>query len=103
MTSPHRRDREQLIGVLVPASLSDRPGPCPAPMPALPVPRPPSDLSEDEVLIGVAGPDRSGRVTERALLRALGWSLGHRIGIHAHGEMLVIGSAVAGSMRRPGA
>jgi hypothetical protein len=52
MTSLHRRDHEQLIGVLVPTPLSDRPLPRPAPMPALPVPRPPDDLSDDEVLIG---------------------------------------------------
>jgi hypothetical protein len=65
-------------------------------MPALPVPAPSTDLSEGEVLIGVARPDLSGRVTERALLRALGWVPGHRIDIHPHGEMLVIGSALAG-------
>jgi hypothetical protein len=44
----------------------------------------------------VARPDRSGRLTERGLLRALGWAPGHRIDIHSHGEMLVIASAVAG-------
>jgi hypothetical protein len=65
-------------------------------MPALPVPRPLDDLSEGEVLIGVARPDLSGRLTERGPLRALGWSPGHRIDIHPHGEMLVIASAVAG-------
>ncbi|GIH16052.1 hypothetical protein [Rugosimonospora africana] len=53
-------------------------------------------LSVDEVRIGVARPDLSGRVIERGLLRALGWSPGHRVDIYPHGEMLVIASAVAG-------
>ena len=40
-------------------------------MPALPVSRPPVDLSGAEVVLVVACPDRSGRVTERAVLQAL--------------------------------
>ncbi|HEX5596431.1 MAG TPA: hypothetical protein VFX61_10495 [Micromonosporaceae bacterium] len=94
--TPTRRDREQLIGALIPAPLSDRPRPRPAPMPALPAPRQPGDASPAEVLIGMARPDRSGRVTERGLLRALGWPPGHCIDIHPHDGMLVIASALAG-------
>jgi hypothetical protein len=40
MTPTHRRNREQLIGVLVPVPLADRPQLHPAPIPALPVRRP---------------------------------------------------------------
>jgi hypothetical protein len=96
MTPTRRRDREQLIGALIPVPLSDRPRPRPAPMPALPAPRQPGDASPDEFLIGMARPDRSGRVTERGLLRALRWNPGHRIAINAQDQMLVIASARAG-------
>jgi hypothetical protein len=47
-------------------------------------------------LLGVASPDRSGRVTEPALLQALHWSPGHRIDIRLQAGMLVIASAMAG-------
>jgi hypothetical protein len=65
-------------------------------VPALPAPRQPGDASPDEVLLGLARPDRSGRVIERGLLGALDWSPGHRIDIHPHDGMLVIASALAG-------
>ena len=96
MTPTRRRDREQLIGALIPAPLPDRPRPGPAPMPALPTPRPPAGASPNEILLGVARPDHSGRVTERGLLRALRWDPGHRISIHPYDGMLVIASARAG-------
>jgi hypothetical protein len=94
--TPIRREPEQLIGVLVPAPLLDRPIPRSAPMPALPEPRPPADLSGVEILFGVACPDCSGRVTERGLLRALHGDPGRRIDIHPQHGMLIIGSAPAG-------
>ena len=90
------RDREQLIGVLIPAPLPGRLRPDPAPLPALPAPDSTADASPDSVLIGVARADRSGRVTERGLLDALGWPAGHRIDVHPHDGMLVITSARAG-------
>jgi hypothetical protein len=65
-------------------------------MPALPVSRPPVDLSGAEVVLGVACPDRSGRVTECAVLQALHWTPGHRIDIRPQTGMLVIVSARAG-------
>lgn len=71
MTSTHRPDREQPIGVLVPAPLTNRPRAVPAPIPVLPAPRPPIDLSGAEVVLGMACPDRSGRITDRAVLQAL--------------------------------
>lgn len=96
MTSPRRRDREQLIGALIPTPHPGRPRPRPAPIPALPAPRPPATDPSDEILIGTARPDRSGRVTERGLLRALRWHPGHPIDIHPHDEMLVIASTPTG-------
>ncbi|GAA3774207.1 hypothetical protein GCM10022225_72420 [Plantactinospora mayteni] len=96
MTPTRRLDREQIIGVLIPAPLPARSRPGPAPMPALPAPRPPATASLDEVLIGVARPDRSGRVTEHSLLGALRWPAGHRIDIRPHSGMLVVSSASAG-------
>lgn len=65
-------------------------------MPALPAPRPPVELSVTDLVLGVACPDRSGRVSARALLHALHWSPGHRIGIRAHAGMLVLASAPSG-------
>jgi hypothetical protein len=96
MTSTRRLDREQPIGVLVPVPLADRARPRPASLPALPVSRPSVDLSGAEVVLGVACPDRSGRVTERAVLQALRWNPGHRIDIRPHAGMFVIVSARAG-------
>jgi hypothetical protein len=96
MTSTRRPDREQPIGVLVPVPLADRPRPRPAPIPALPAPRPPVDLSGAEVVLGVACPDRSGRVTERVLLNALRWGPGQRIHIRPQAGILVIVAAAAG-------
>jgi hypothetical protein len=96
MTPTRRLDREQPIGALVPVPLPDRPRPRPAPIPALPVPRPSVDLSGADLVLGVACPDRSGRVTERAVLEALHWLPGHHIDIRPQDGMLVIVSAEAG-------
>jgi len=35
----------------------------------------------EDVLVAVARPDRSGRLSARGLLRALGWGRGHRLGV----------------------
>jgi hypothetical protein len=96
MTPTRRTEREQPIGVLVPVPLVDRPRPRPARLPALPVSRPPVDLSAADVVLGVACPDRSGRVTERAVLQALHWAPGQRIDIRPQAGMLVIVSTSAG-------
>lgn len=40
--------------------------------------------------------DRSGRVTERGLLRVLDWAAGHRIDIRPRTGMLIIASAPTG-------
>jgi hypothetical protein len=41
-------------------------------------------------------PDRSGRVTERRLLRVLHWSPGHCVDIHVDEGMLLVASAGTG-------
>jgi hypothetical protein len=89
VTPTHRRDREQPIGALVPAPMPNRSRPRPAPFPDLPVPRAPVDLSGAELVLGVACPDRSGRVTERAVLLALHWTPGHRIDVRPHCGILL--------------
>jgi hypothetical protein len=96
MTPTHHRDREQPIGVLIPKPLADRPRPRPAPILDLPVPRPPVDLSAVELVLGVACPDRSGRVTESAVLQALHWGPGQRIDVRPRAGILVIVPAPAG-------
>src|SRR2546429_5897463 len=92
MTPTHHRDREQPIGVLIPKPLADRPRPRPAPILGLPVPRPPVDLSAVELVLGVACPDRSGRVTESAVLQVLHWGPGQPRssphGDHAYGSVI---------------
>jgi hypothetical protein len=95
MTSTHRTDRERPIGALVPAPLANRPRPLPAPIPAIPA-RPPVDVSGAQLVLGAACPDRSGRVTERAVLQALHWTPGRRIAIRPHPGMLIIAAASAG-------
>lgn len=79
--------------MLVPIPLADRPRSRPAPIPALPVPCPPADLSAAEVVLGVACPDRSGRITNRAALHALQWGPGQPIDIRPQAGILVIAAA----------
>ncbi len=47
-------------------------------------------------MLGVACPDRSGRVTERGLLDALHWGPGQRINIRPQAGILVIASTPVG-------
>jgi hypothetical protein len=53
-------------------------------------------MSAAEVMLGMACPDRSGRVTERALLHALNRSPGQRVNIRPQAGILVIALAPAG-------
>jgi hypothetical protein len=99
MTPPERprlRRDEQMITALVPARLTgDRP-PTPAPLPMLPAPGLPAGAAPAGLLIDTARLDASGRLTARALLRALGWAPGHRVDIAVTEGVLVVGSAPAG-------
>jgi hypothetical protein len=87
-----RRDGEQLIGVLIPAVLP-RPKPPPAPLPRLPARR---DPAERRLLVDAARVDPSGRVWATTVLRALGWTAGHRISIDHSDHALVVRTAAAG-------
>jgi hypothetical protein len=67
----------------------------------MPLPAPPPvaalrSIGPDALLIGAARIDRSGRVHERALLRALGWGPGHRLELDAVDGLIVVASAPAG-------
>jgi hypothetical protein len=84
-----------LIGALVPAAVR-RPRPRPAVLPALPAVHPLANTGEDDVLLEVARLDRSGRISARGLLGALGWRPGHRVGMDTVGGAVVVASSVTG-------
>jgi hypothetical protein len=67
----------------------------------MPLPAPPPVAAllpggSDTLLIGTARIDRSGRVHERALLRALGWGPGHRLDLDSIDGLIVVASVPAG-------
>jgi hypothetical protein len=64
-------DAERMVGLLVPAQASGRP--VPAPLPALPARTLPAAGAPQSLLVDTARTDRSGRVSARRLLTALGW------------------------------
>ncbi|WP_406045820.1 hypothetical protein OG799_15860 [Micromonospora sp. NBC_00898] len=99
MTPTHRSGGERLIGALVLTALPGRPRPRPAPMSALPAPHLPAGVSPVDLLLGMARPDPSGRLTERHLLRALRWGPGHRLDLDVQAGGLLLTSAAAGSHR----
>ncbi|RJQ84685.1 AbrB/MazE/SpoVT family DNA-binding domain-containing protein [Amycolatopsis panacis] len=82
-----RRPREQLIAALVPDAA--KPLPSPAPLPTLAAPRLPAG-SGSGLLIGTARIDRTGRVHERSLFRALGWGPGRRLALETVRGLIVI-------------
>ncbi|SCE94509.1 hypothetical protein GA0074695_2347 [Micromonospora viridifaciens] len=86
---PRRGLDEQLIGAVIPTPLP-RPAPPPAPMPALPAAVPPAREPVDDLVFDVARPDADGRVSARALLRALRWPAGHRLHIDVTDGLLLI-------------
>ena len=93
MSGKRRRGEERLIGVVVPRPLP-RPVPPPAVLPVLPVRHLPTD--PDGVLLDVARLDRSGRLSARGLLRALGWAFGHRVAIDVVDGAITVRSAPTG-------
>jgi bifunctional DNA-binding transcriptional regulator/antitoxin component of YhaV-PrlF toxin-antitoxin module len=56
----------------------------------------PAGTGPGDLVVDSARLDRSGRVSARGLLRALGWSPGHRVDIAVTDGVLVVGSAPAG-------
>ncbi|GLL02156.1 hypothetical protein [Dactylosporangium matsuzakiense] len=78
---------EQMIAALIPAALP-RPRPEPAPLPTLPASS--SPWQESLPALDIARLDRSGRVSARSLLDALGWRPGHRLRIDVNHSTVLI-------------
>ena len=68
-------------------------------MPSLPAPSPPRLSEPDTLLLRAARLDRSGRVHERTLFRALGWEPGHELAIDTVHDVIVVGCASGGGHR----
>lgn len=95
----HSGTSEQLIAALLHDVTAPRPTPSPAPMPSLPAPGSPHLLDPESLLLGIARMDRSGRVHERTLFRALGWEPGHELTIDTVEDMIVVRSVSGGRHR----
>ena len=95
----HPGTHEQLIAALLPDVIAPQPTPLPAPMPSLPAPSPPRLPDPDTLLLGTARLDRSGRVHERTLFRALGWEPGHKLTIDTVDDLIVVSSVAGGGHR----
>jgi hypothetical protein len=95
----HPGTHEQLIAALLPDVTAPQPTPLPAPMPSLPAPNPPRLPDPETLLLGTARLDRSGRVHERTLFRALGWEPGHELTIDTVEDVIVISSVSGGGHR----
>jgi bifunctional DNA-binding transcriptional regulator/antitoxin component of YhaV-PrlF toxin-antitoxin module len=96
---PHPSTPEQLIAALLPDVTAPQPTPRPAPMRSLPAPSPLRRPDPETLLLGTARLDRSGRIHERTLFRALGWGPGHELAINTVDEMIVIRSVPGGRHR----
>jgi hypothetical protein len=81
--------REQLLAAIIPVPLQ-RPTPqTPQPLPPLPTTRPPA-IEPDNLVLGMARLDRTGRVHDHTVLTALDWHTGQRIDITTvHDTILV--------------
>lgn len=95
----HPGTHEQLIAALLPDITAPPPTPRRAPMPSLPAPSPPRLDDPDRLLLGTARLDRSGRIHERTLLRALGWEPDHELTLDTIDDMIVISSVSGGGHR----
>lgn len=97
---PHLgRPAEQLIAALLPNVTAPRPAPRPVSLPSLPVPNLSSIDDPDTLLVGAASVDRSGRIHERVLFRALGWEPGHELELDTVHDMIAIASVPGGRHR----
>ena len=93
----HLGTHEQLIAALLPDVTASQPHPRPTRLPSLPALGPPRLPVPETLLLGTARLDRSGRVHERALFRALGWEPGHELAIDTVDDTLVIRSVSGGA------
>lgn len=62
----------------------------------------PSIDDPDTLLVGAARADRSGRIHERAVLRALGWEPSHELELDTAHDMITIASVPCGRHRVDG-
>jgi hypothetical protein len=88
--------QEQLIAALLPDVHAEPPPLSPAPLPTLPTPVLPTGGSADGLLVGMARIDRSGRLHERRLLRALGWVPGQQLALDVVHGLIVVQPAPTG-------
>jgi hypothetical protein len=94
--------QEQLIAALLPDAHTEPPPHSPAPLPtlpapALPTPTLPTSTDVDGLLVGMARIDRSGRLHERRLLHALGWTPGQRLALDVDHGLIVVQPSSTGS------
>jgi hypothetical protein len=89
--------QEQLIAALLPDVHAEPSPHSPAPLPTLPTPALPTSTDVDGLLVGMACIDRSGRLHERRLLRALGWAPGQRLAVDVVHGLIVVQPAQTGS------
>ncbi|MGC4864767.1 hypothetical protein ACLQ3B_04935 [Micromonospora sp. DT53] len=88
-----RRPDEQIVEAFVPTPLPVA-SPEPAPLPTLPAP---AARTGDGVLFDVGRPAAAGRVTARALLRALGWAPGLTLHVDVVTGAILITPAAEGA------
>jgi hypothetical protein len=94
--SPPSRPQERLITALVPTALEGSQLRQPVRLPTLSTLGLPACSGPDTLLVGTARIDRSGRIHERNLLRALGWQPGCRLDLDTVHGMIVLAPNQAG-------
>jgi hypothetical protein len=90
--------QEQLIAALLPDVHAEPSPHSPAPLPTLPPP--PTLLTRaaaDELLVGLARINRSGRLHEQRLLHTLGWTPGQRLALDVIHGLIVVQPSSTGS------
>ena len=84
--------REHPIALLVPPDLPARQPPPPTSLPVLARERRPAEtgLAVDDMLVGIAAFDHSGRIRDRVLIEALGWQPGDATVVRLSSDAAVI-------------
>lgn len=95
-SAPHPRvTREGLIAALVPPPATGHPLPSPRRLPALPPLQVPT-VRPDELQVGFARLDLSGRLHNRTLMKALNWHPGHRVEFGVVHDAVIVTSTPTG-------
>jgi hypothetical protein len=84
-----------LLAAVIPAPLQQPVTPLSQPVPELPVLRLPT-VTAQELLLGTARVDRSGRVHEHTLLGALAWRPGQRVDIATVRDAIIVHAVPTG-------